>query len=332
MLRRSPIDRSRWFCQLWRNRLHTALLLAFLGGYLLSLGWLIWGPAAAIWLLVIGGTLLVVPTGSPRLLMKLHGARPLSRWQAPQTYQIIHQLAQQAELGKLPKLYYLPMRQPNAMAVGSHDEPIIAISEGLLRLLNQRELIGVLAHEISHLRNDDLRVMRLADLASRLTNSLSLFGQLLLLVNLPLVFLTDVDINWLLVFILIFAPQVSTLAQLGLSRVREYNADLGAATLTGDPEDLASTLQKIQRNTSGFRHQLLPGYSLPHWLRTHPPTKERVRRLLELSRQEQKAPRWRAQPAYRPPIIQKPVRAIQMNSYPERGIRGSYRNRCWHGY
>ncbi len=113
--------------------------------------------------------------------------------------------------------------------------------------------------------------MQLAELAARLTRVLSLFGQVLLLLNLPLLLFTDQIINWGPVLILIFAPQISTLVQLGLSRVREFNADLGAAALTDDPQGLASALQKIERHSNSFIRRLLPIASLPHWLRTHPP-------------------------------------------------------------
>ncbi len=333
MLRRSSIDRNLWLRHSWQNRLQTALLFGFLGSYLLLVGWLIWGSAAVIWLLAISGTLLLsVPAASPHLLMRMYGARAISRPQAPELYQLIQRLAQRAGLEKLPVLYTLPMRQPNAMAVGKREEPIIGISEGLLRVLNQRELAGVLAHEISHLCNDDIRVMRLADFISRLTGSLSLFGQILLLLNLPLLLFTDQSVNWLLVLIMIFAPQVSSLTQFGLSRVREFNADLGAATLTGDPEGLASALQKIEQQTGGFFRRMVPVYSVPHWLRTHPPSRERIRRLMELTGREQQIPAWRVAPVYRPTIMPEPVRILSMNRYPGRHGRIIYRNRGWHGY
>ena len=85
-----------------------------------------------------------------------------------------------------------------------------------------------MAHEISHLRNDDIRVMSLAALSGRVTGAFSLFGMLLLLFSLPLMLVSQVHVNWLALALLIFAPQLSALAQLGLSRVREYRADLSA--------------------------------------------------------------------------------------------------------
>ncbi|NOZ37230.1 MAG: M48 family metalloprotease, partial [Gammaproteobacteria bacterium] len=148
-----------------------------------------------------------------------------------------------------------------------------------------RETIGVLAHEISHIQNNDMWVMGIADMFSRLTSMLSLFGQLLLLLNLPLIIFSAVSINWMAILILIFAPSLSALAQLGLSRTREYDADLNAARLTGDPEGLARALLKIERQQGSFMERIfLPGRRIPDpsLLRTHPPTDERVRRLMEL--------------------------------------------------
>jgi len=310
MLRRSSINNSERFRHRWRNLLQTALLLAFLGGYLMLLGWLIWGSAVTLWLLAIIAVALLAPAGSPQLLMKLSGARPLNRLEAPELFQLTEQLAARADLEKIPELYYLPMRQPNAMAVGSRNEPIIGVSAGLLQLLSRRELSGVLAHEVSHLRHGDLRVMQLAELASRLTGSLSWFGLVLLLLNLPLVLFGGQSVNWLLVALLFFAPQLSFLAQLGLSRVREYQADLGAVTLTKDPAGLASALQKIDRQLGGIFHYLLPGQVAPHWLRTHPPTRERIRRLQQLTGMANEV--WQ-QPRFDPVVRPTPVRLIQMS-------------------
>jgi heat shock protein HtpX len=185
----------------------------------------------------------------------------------------------------VPTLYYVPSRIISAFTVGHTQQSAVAVTDGLLRALDAREQIGVLAHEVSHVRSNDMWVMGLADLFSRLTSLLSLFGQLLLLINLPLVLMSQVSLNWFAILILIFAPTISTLAQLGLSRAREYDADLNAARLAGDPEGLARALAKIDRlQGSWLERVLLPGRRLPEpsLLRTHPPTQERVRRLMEL--------------------------------------------------
>jgi heat shock protein HtpX len=285
MLRRSSINKARWFQQNGQNRLQTALLLVFLCGYLFLVGLLVWGSAATVILLLCAGLMFVaVPGASSQLLMKLSGARPLARRQQPELYRLSDELAAAAQLDSPPRLYLLATRQPNALATSDCREPIIAVSAGLLQGLNRRELKAVLAHEVSHLRNGDLQVMHLAAVAARLTGTFSLFGQILLLLNLPLILLYGQSANWLLVFVLIFAPQISSLAQLGLSRVREFNADLDAVRLTGHPEALAGALLKIDRAETGLmRHVLGQQKMVPNWLRTHPSTQERVKRLLSLT-------------------------------------------------
>jgi heat shock protein HtpX len=151
----------------------------------------------------------------------------------------------------------------------------------------------VLAHEVSHIANGDNRVMGFADLVSRITGMLSLAGQLLLLVGLPLWLLTGVDMPWGPILVLLFAPTLSALVQLALSRSREYEADRSAAELAGDPRGLASALEKLERYQGGLWERLvMPGRKLPEpsLLRTHPPVEERVRRLMDLAAHEHLTP------------------------------------------
>lgn len=273
------------------NRLQTLLLLLVMIGFLALLGALLWGPDGVIILISAGMMLFLFNPGiSPTLIMRMYRARPLSRRVAPELFAVIQALCRRAGLGTLPQLHYVPSRMVNAFAVGNSRDAAIAVTDGLLHTLNQDEIIAVLAHEISHIRSNDMRVMGLADLFSRLTSVLSLLGQLLFFINLPLALLSDAAINWWAIFILILAPNISALAQLGLSRTREYHADLNAVQLTGNPRSLASALMKIEQVQGSWVERLiLPGRNIPDpsLLRTHPPTEERVRRLMEL----QPAPR-----------------------------------------
>lgn len=282
----SGIDAQTWLHHAWLNRLQSVLLLAALGGLLALLGWLLWGVDGVLMLLVLGAVMVLLgPSVTPRLVMRLYGASALSPTQAPMLYAVVRELARRAGLPSVPTLHYVPSPMVNAFAVGRRDTAAIAVTDGLLRVLDRREQIGVLAHEVSHICANDIWVMGLADLFSRLTSLLSLFGQLLLLINLPLVLMSEAAINWFAILILIFAPTLSALAQLGLSRTREYHADLNAAGLTGDPEGLARALVKIERVQGRWLERLfLPGRSVPDpsLLRTHPPTEERVARLLAL--------------------------------------------------
>jgi len=153
-----------------------------------------------------------------------------------------------------------------------------------LQRLDLRELSGVLGHEVSHIAHADIRVMAFADLATRITSTLSFLGQVLLVISLPLL-LGDYHLDWLPILVLLSAPTLSTLVQLALSRNREFEADRGAAELTGDPEGLAAALGKMERYQGRFLEGLLtPGRRTPEpsLLRTHPPAEERIHRLLEL--------------------------------------------------
>lgn len=279
------IDGGIWRQHAWRNRLQSVLLLLTMAGFLALLGWLLWGPLGLVVLGVMGlATMLFTPRLQPRTVMRLYGAQPLAPEQIPELWELLARLAERAGLGFVPQLYYLPSRVLNAFAVGRRDEAAIAVTDGLLHQLSRRELLGVLAHEISHIRSQDLWVMALADLLSRATRLLSLLGQLLLLLNLPLLLLGAVTIDWYAIALLIFAPLISALAQLALSRTREYDADLGAARLTGDPDGLASALDKIERLQGGWMERLFMSRRAaePSTLRSHPATADRINRLMQI--------------------------------------------------
>jgi len=276
------------------NRLQSALLLLLMGGFLGLVGWLLWGIKGVLMLVLLGLILMLFNPGTtPWLIMRMYGGVRLSTDQAPLLQSALLELSKRAGLSHIPSLYYIPSRIVNAFALGQRDDAAIAVSDGLLRTLDSRETVAVLAHELSHVRNNDIRVMGVADLFSRLTSLLSLFGLLLLILNLPLVLLGAVGVNWYAILVLIFAPNLSALAQLGLSRTREYDADLNAVNLTGDPEGLARALVKIEQTSGSFlKRILLPGRRAPEpsLLRSHPPTDERVRRLMQLKDSQLNAP------------------------------------------
>jgi heat shock protein HtpX len=282
-----------WMQNVWRNRLQSLFLLTLMAGYLGLLGWLLWGPQGLMILLGVGVTgMLFHPTLSPRLIMRMYGARPILPEEAPILFQLIGELAVRADLETRPALYYIPSQMLNAFTVGIPRQSAIAITDGLMRHLETREIVGVLAHEISHIRNNDLWVMGLADLFSRATSLLSTLGQLLLLFSLPLMLFSQIRLNWLALLLLIFAPTLSTLTQMALSRTREMVADLHAVQLTGDPEGLARALAKIDRIQGGWMERVfMPGRRLPEpsLLRSHPQTETRIQQLLDLKPQ---SPEW----------------------------------------
>jgi heat shock protein HtpX len=268
------------------NRLQTLLLLGGSVVLLMACGWILAGPEGAIWALVLGViSLAFAPRMAPAMILRLYGAAPVSPWDLPEVTAILEELARRAELPRVPELYYVPSAMLNAFAVGRCEQSAIALTDGLLRHLTLRELAGVLGHEVSHIRNGDLWLMNLADTVSRLTRMMSLFGQILLLLNLPLLLAGEATVPWPLVLLLVAAPTIVALLQLALSRTREYDADLDAAFLTGDPLGLVGALQKLERYGRGTWEMLaMPGRRnpAPSLLRTHPPTDRRIRRLLDL--------------------------------------------------
>lgn len=283
---RPPIDLAQQRARRHRNAIQTAMLLGGMTALMMIIGWLIGGPVGLMWIGLFGAFSLWLGTRmSPRLILPMFRAEPLSRHEVPEVFDIVEVLSRRADLPKPPALYFISSQLTNAFTVGHRADAALAITSGTLRLLTLRELAGVLAHEISHLANNDTRVMALADVVTRLTRAMSLAGMLLFIANLPLVIAGQAAFSWLLILLLIFAPGVGTLLQLALSRTREFDADMEAARLTGDPAGLASALRKLERQQSGMWEEiLLPGRRIPDpsVLRTHPDTEERVRRLMAL--------------------------------------------------
>ena len=278
------MDKAQWRKHKLFNSIQSLVLIVALAIILGFLGNLIGGKFLAFF--AIGGIFVLYffnPVVSPYLVLKTYRTRLITPAQAPNLYAVLRLLAKRADLPSVPKLYYLPSNIMNAFAVGMPENAVITLSDGILRSLSPREIAAVLAHEISHIAHEDMRIMGFADLVSRLTNFLSLIGQFLLILSLPLLLFGIVIISWTAIFILIFAPIVTDLLQLALSRNREYDADLGAVRLLNDPEALASALLKMGGG-SILTQILKPGYHAPDpsLLRIHPPIKERIRRILSL--------------------------------------------------
>jgi heat shock protein HtpX len=268
------------------NLLYTLVLFGGMLALLAVLGFTLGDGTGLLWAIGLGLLfLLFTRQVSPELILRMYGARPLSAHEAPGLYRLVRELARRANLPSVPKLYLLSSRLTNAVTVGDRENAAIALTGNLTDRLNARELAGVLAHEISHIQYNDTRVKAVAATLGRVTSLFSFFGQVLLFFNLPLLLMGRGTISWLAILLLIFAPTLSGLMQLALSRRQEFNADLGAIRLTGDPEGMAGALQKLEYYQSSLlRRIFLPGYRAPETdlFRTHPQTRERVRRLLEV--------------------------------------------------
>jgi heat shock protein HtpX len=270
------------------NALQTLALLAAMAALAGYLGWVLFGAdglfAAAVLALLAAA---FGPQVSPRLVLRLSGAMPLAPSQAPGLYRLVAALAERAGLPRLPRLWYVPTAVMNAFATGRPEDGAIAVTDGLLRRLAPRELAGVLAHEVAHLAANDVWVMTLADVVGRMTGVLSLFGQMLLVAWLPAAAISGAEVPIVPIAVMVLAPVASALLQLALSRTREYDADARAAELTGDPRGLAAALEKLERLQGGWLERLFMARP-PRWLRTHPETAERIRRLAEIERAQRR--------------------------------------------
>jgi len=266
----------------------TGLLLAALTGLFVAVGYLIGGQGGMmIAFLVALGMNVFAYWNSDQLVLRMYGAREVDAASAPQLDAIVRTLAGRAGL-PMPRFYIIDSEQPNAFATGRNPEhAAVAASTGLLRTLSADEVAGVIAHELTHVKNRDTLTM---------TITATLAGAIGMLANFGLFFGNSRDnplgpIGILLVSIL--APIAALLVQMGISRSREYAADRGGAEISGAPLSLASALAKIERRaeqTRNFAAEANPATAhlfivnplhggLAGLFATHPSTAERIRRL-----------------------------------------------------
>lgn len=278
-----------------RNTLHTWQLGIACLLLLAATAWAFGGAAGMVYAALFGIVpLIVMRRVSPRLVLSMYKAVQVTPAQFPAGYRIVDELARRAGLPVMPKLYVIPSRMMNAFAVGRRDDSAIAITDALARTLSARELAGVLAHEMSHIANEDVRVMAFADMVSRFTSLMSAIGLFSLFLNVVgFAGGYEAQVPWQGVVVLLAAPTVGGLLQMALSRTREFDADLGAAILTGDPDGLAIALRKLERAQGRmWEGILLPGGRIPDpsILRTHPKTQDRIARLAALRTSEETTP------------------------------------------
>ena len=269
------------------NQFQSWLIIIAMFGLLCVAGFVLWGGLGVIMAAALAGfTVMSVSRASPKMVLKMYKAKALGPQDLPELQDMFNRLVARADLEHKPTLYYVPSKMLNAFATGRGDQTVVAVTHGLLEKMNNREIGGVLAHEISHIKHNDVWVMSLADAFSRLTNFMGQIGQLMLIISLgAFLFGLPLPIPMICVAVLIFAPAASGLLQLALSRSREYEADYGAAQITGDPLAMASALKKVAHaQRSWVKKLVMPGRKVPEasLLRTHPPTEERIARLMAM--------------------------------------------------
>jgi heat shock protein HtpX len=278
---------SRFFTHRLANLLETAIIMAVSFCLMLLIAWLFAGTTGILLICVAGVPALIFGGAQAgRLVLSMYRAVPLAYRSSPDLTELVEELARRAELAETPQLFYIPSSAPLAFSVGLGRCGAIALSDGILRLLSWREITGVVAHEISHIAGNDIRVMAVADIASRLVSAISFAGQMLIIINLPLYLLEIARLPWLPLLVMLFAPTLMTLLQLALSRSREFEADRSASRLTGDPLGLASALEHMDLSQHQQLRRLFLPYGkveVPSILRTHPETTKRIERLVDLA-------------------------------------------------
>ncbi len=273
--------------------LRTALLLAALTGLFLAVGYLIAGEGGMVIALLVAGVMnLWAYWESDRLVLRMYGARPADPVADRRLIATVRRLAARAGL-PMPAVYVIETDQPNAFATGRDPEhAAVAATRGLLRLLDDDELEGVIAHELGHIRNRDTLVMTLtavvAGAISMLANFALFFGHNR---NNPLGIVG-------IILVMIFAPLAAMLVQLAISRTREFAADAAGAEISGKPLALASALARLEQaarrlpnpyaehnpaSAHLFIVNPLSGRQMAALFRTHPTTEERIARLEALA-------------------------------------------------
>jgi heat shock protein HtpX len=276
-----------------KNYAKTAVLLGGIGGLLIVLGGLFGGRGGMIIGLFIG--LAVVGFSywkSDSLAIRAARAVPASEAEMPEYYAVVRELCQRAEM-PMPKLYVSPDLQPNAFATGRNPEhAAVAVTQGILKVLDWDELRGVLAHEISHVRNRDILI---SSVAAAVAMGITVIASM---ARWAAIFGggrdDDRENPFALLALAIFAPLAAGLLQAALSRTREFEADHSGKELIGDGAPLARALQKIEAAAKQVPMDIDPGHAQAYIInpftgrqvqfanlfRSHPPTEERVRRLV----------------------------------------------------
>ena len=277
------------------NYVRTGMLLAAMTGLFLAVGFLLGGEAGMLIALALaGGMNLFAYWNSDKLLLRMHGAQAVDERSAPELVGLVRQLAGRAGL-PMPKVYVIQQEQPNAFATGRNPENgAVAVTTGLLRILDTKELAGVLAHELAHIRNRDTLTMTVT---ATIAGAVSMLGNMAFLFSMfgrgedrpnPIVAIA----------LMILAPVAAALVQMAISRTREYVADRAGAEICGHPMWLAGALGKLDRSAPQIDNQVaennpatahmfivnpLHARSADSLFSTHPSTANRIAALRELA-------------------------------------------------
>jgi len=273
----------------------TAILLGVLTGIFLAVGYMIGGQAGLLFALIFSAfTNFISYYYSDSIILSMYGAKELTPQEAPTLFNIVKKLTQRANL-PMPRLYIIDMDQPNAFATGRDEHhSAVVVTTGLLRLLNEDEIMGVLAHELSHIKNRDILIA---------TTAATIAGAISALVNIfqfSLIFGIGQDRERnsnpiVALLLIIITPIIASIIQFAISRSREFAADATGAHICGCPLSLAKALKKIHDYVERVPVEVNQGTaalfienpigSIGQLFSTHPPTEERIKRLVEIAKE-----------------------------------------------
>ncbi|MCQ8895586.1 zinc metalloprotease HtpX [Limnobacter humi] len=280
------------------NWMKTFMLMAAITALFMVLGGMLGGRGGMLMALAFA---VVMNFGaywfSDKMVLRMYNAQEVDASNAPEFYNMVADLARRAEL-PMPRVYLINDPAPNAFATGRNPEhAAVAATTGILKVLSAREMRGVMAHELAHVKHRDILIS---------TVSATMAGAISALANFAMLFGSR-DENGrpanpiASIAVALLAPIAASLIQMAISRAREFEADRGGAEISGDPAALASALDKIHRYAQGIPFQTteahpetaqmmimnpLSGGGIASLFSTHPPTEERVARLMELAEQQ----------------------------------------------
>jgi len=280
------------------NGFRTTILLAALTALVVWIGQMVGGPNGAIMALIMAGAMNFLSYWfSDKIVLKMYGGQEITANDDPELYGLVQELAAKGGL-PMPKVYVIPEQTPNAFATGRNPaHAAVAVTQGIRRILNKRELAGVLGHELSHVKHRDILI---SSIAATLAGAISYLAYMAQWAAIFGGGSRDREGGggggiFGLLFMMIVAPMAAMLIQMAVSRSREYMADAGGAKISGDPLALASALRKLHMGAQNIPMQVsdatqnatahmfivspLTGSGMAKLFSTHPAMEERVARL-----------------------------------------------------
>jgi heat shock protein HtpX len=281
------------------NTIKTVGLMTFMMVLFVAIGGALGGRSGMVMAIVIAAVMNVgMYWFSDKLVLRMYRAQPVTEAEAPELHAIVRMLVQKAGM-PMPKVYIIPDETPNAFATGRNPEhAVVAVTQGITRMLSREELSGVIAHELAHIKHRD---MLTGTIVATIAGAISMLAQMA---------------QWAMIFgggrrdnddeggspivaivMMIVAPIAAMLVQMAISRTREFEADKGGAQIAGHPSGLANALLKLEKGSQivpmhdarpATAHMFivnpLTGGGLMKLFSTHPPIEERVKRLNEMAR------------------------------------------------